>query len=311
MCETAATSKHEQEQHQQLNRLNCEANMIPAKRQHPRIVVSSDEDEPAIVASSDCEQQFRGLPHVHGPATDLVNLPTPQEHQNFQDLPEISSDTGSSDSDEPVSRKARKLAMIMSQQQQHQPQVPTTAAAVNPFVYAMQHGKFPKTQPTPMSPMQQRPEPPMLTDPGYLWNAVPPKTSQYLDLEAAHAGSETSEGSTGSSDGSLSDPDFIDKEQDSHTAEDRSLLEKLFPKTFGPKMHSSQTRIVFPGTREAPPDSSDDGDRADDDEDRPSGSHSPANKNRHSRNNHVMVNGIIQFPIWKRAPVHSHPAQQH
>ena len=303
MCETAATSKHEQEQHQLLNRLNCVANMIPAKRQHPRIVDSSDEDEPAIVASSDTEQQFRGLPHVH--------LPTPQEHQNLQDLPEMSSDAGSSDSDDPVSRKARKLAMIMRQQQQHQPQVPTTAAAVNPFVYAMLHGKFPKTQPTPMSPMQQVPEPPMLTDPGYLWNAVPPKTCQYLDLEAAHAGSETSEGSTGSSDGSLDDPDFIDKVQDSHTAEDRSLLEKLFPKTFGPKTHSVPSRIVFPGTRKAPPVSSDDGDRADDDEDRPSGNHSPAYENRLSRKNHVMVNGIIQFPIWKRAPVLSHPVKHH
>ena len=151
---------------------------------------------------------------------------------------EVSSDTGSSDSN-PVSRKARKYIMRRLQNAQSQndtANIATTSAikkttdTVNPFTYAMQHGKFPRAVPG------QHPhlEPPELVDTGYLWNAIPPKTSQFLELEAAHVGSETSEGSTGSSEGSLSDEDFIDKESppDIHSAEELQLLQRLFPKTF-------------------------------------------------------------------------------
>jgi hypothetical protein len=124
-----------------------------------------------------------------------------------------------------------------------------------PFAYAMQHGKFPDAEP---SPLQQRPEPQELTDTGNLWNAVPRRTCQYLDLEATQVDSDTSEGSTGSSDGSLSDNNFIDKEpRDNHTAEELQMLQRLFPKTFGcpnvPK-HSPQSRYKLP-LSVAPPES--------------------------------------------------------
>jgi hypothetical protein len=211
--------------------------MTALKRRFPKIVESSDSDEPAA-----------------DPVTDLVGQI------------EVSSDTGSSDSDDPVSRKARKLVNILA-----------TASAVNPFAYAMQHGKFPDAEPVPRT---HRPEPPELADSGFLWNAVPPKTCQYLDLEAVQAGSETSEGSTGSSEGSLSDADFIDKETppDIHSAEDLQELQRLFPKTFSREnmhKHAPQCKYIFPK--------------------------SDAQKDT------VMVNGIIQFPIWKRGPVSSHP----
>ena len=201
--------------------------MSTSKRRFRRIVESSDSDETAARV------------------TDLV------------DLPQLISDTDSSDEDHP--------------------RVKAKTTAVNPFAYAMQHGKFPVAQP---ASEQQHPEPPELADTGYLWNAVPPKTSQYLDLEAAHVGSEISEGSTGSSDGSLSDATFIDKEtpDSTHSAEDLQVLQKLFPKTFCREnliKRSPQCRYTFP--------------------------ESVAQKNP------VMVNGIINFPVWKRGPVSQHP----
>ena len=195
---------------------------------------------------------------------------------------EVSSDTGSSDSNDPVSRKARKW--IMKRRQNTQPQnvtanIATTAAitsttvTVNPFAYAMKFGKFPRPVPC----QQPHQQPPELADTGYLWNAVPPKTSQYLDLEAAHVGSDISEGSTGSSEGSLDDEDFIDKESppDIHTAEELQMLQKLFPKTFcREKMlkHSPQCRYIVPKNQDP-----------------------------------VLVNGIEQFPVWGRGSAPHHP----
>ena len=223
--------------------------MSSTKHRHRRIVVSSDSDESA---------------------TDLVNPKQPSELQNPQELPEASSDEGSSDSEDPVSRKARKLAV---RQAQKQTQVP---APVNPFTYAMQHGKFPKPEPRSL---HQHTEDPFLTDPCNLWNAVPPKTCQYLEMEALHEGSDISEGSTGTSDGSLSDPSFIDKEtpQDTETAENLHMLQSFFPKTFGPKKRQK---------------------------------HSPQQHDHFHRKDKVLVNGFIQFPIWRTAPVRSHPASQ-
>jgi hypothetical protein len=73
----------------------------------------------------------------------------------------------------------------------------------------------------------------MVTDPGYLWNAVPPRHCQDLDLEAAHEGFG-SPGSTGSSEGSLEDPDFIVKDlaHENHTEDELQVLRRMFPKTF-------------------------------------------------------------------------------
>jgi len=197
---------------------------------------------------------------------------------------EVSSDSGSSDSNDPVSRKARKW--LMRRRQYTQPQnvsanIATTAAitsttdTVNPFAYAMQFGKFPRPVPR----QQPHQQPPELADTGYLWNAVPPKTSQFLDLEAAHVGSDISEGSTGSSEGSLDDEDFIDKKSPPliHTAEELQMLQKLFPKTFSDKKmlkHSPPSRYPNP----LPP-----------------------------RNKPVLVNGIEQFPVWGRGSAPHHP----
>jgi hypothetical protein len=193
----------------------------------------------------------------------------------------VSSDTGSSDSNDPVSRKARKW--IMKRRQNTQPQnvtanIATTAAitsttdAVNPFAYAMRFGKFPRPVPC-----QHHQQPPELADTGNLWNAVPPKTSQYLDLEAAHVGSDISEGSTGSSEGSLDDEDFIDKESslDIHTAEELQMLQMLFPKTFSQEKmlkHSPQCRYIVPEKKDP-----------------------------------VCVNGIEQFPVWGPGSAPHHP----
>ena len=62
----------------------------------------------------------------------------------------------------------------------------------------------------------------MSDEEGNLWNAVPPLLQQ-----AAH-GSSTSSGSTGSSDGSLSD-DFIDKSDPAFTFLQEKVLMRFFP----------------------------------------------------------------------------------
>ena len=234
---------------------------MPAlKRRWPIIEESSDSDVPQADRGTDLVSE----PEVSRDTGSCDSDDPPADRGTVGS--EVSSDTGSSDSDDPVSRKARKLAIKTA-----------AASAVNPFAYAMKHGKFPDAQP---SSKKHHPELPELTDAGFLWNAVPPKTCQYLDLEADHVGSEISEGSTGSSEGSLSDADFIDKDTppDIHSAEDLQMLQRLFPKTFSRAnmlKHSPQSRYLFPKSD--------------------------------AQNDRVMVNGIIQFPIWKRSPVTSHP----
>jgi hypothetical protein len=222
------------------------------------------------------------ITHTQESSKDDTGLNIPHHEAGETD---VSSDSGSSDSNDPVSRKARKY--IMRRQQNAQPQkdtanIATTSAitsttdTVNPFTYAMQNGKFPRPVPC----KQPHHEPPELADTGYLWNAVPPRTCQYLDLEAAHVGSETSEGSTGSSEGSLSDEDFIDKESppDVHSAEELQVLQRLFPKTFSREnmlKRSPKSSIIF--------------------------------RKSAAQKDPVMVNGIIQFPVWKRGPESHHP----
>jgi hypothetical protein len=183
-----------------------------------------------------------------------------------------------SDSDEPAADRVTDLVHLpievddttSGSSDSDEPQDPAPPPAMNPFHYAMQHGRFPVAAPTTQ---QQRPEPAELTDAGNLWNAVPPRTCQYLDLEAAQADSDTSEGSTGSSDGSLSDENFIVKEpaRENHTAEELQVLQTLFPKTFSKRVqvHGSVQPNKFRGR--------------------------------------VMVNGIIQFPVWKPGPARTHP----
>ena len=178
---------------------------------------------------------------------------SPQAEGDANNPIDISSDSGSSDSNDPVSRKARKLAQRMREvipqpestvidatgssansenersDESKAEAAPQSDPAENPFAYAMLHGHFPTPAKTTQ---QQRPEPLGLTEEGFLWNAVPPRYCQYLDMEAAH-GSSTSSGSTGSSDGSLSD-DFIEKDdpQALYAANELRYLAKYFPKTF-------------------------------------------------------------------------------
>ena len=87
---------------------------------------------------------------------------------------------------------------------------------------------------------------PFLDDTGYLWNARPPATRQWLDLFAAHD-AQTSSGSTGSSDGSLSG-DFVDREElpEISDSEAQTLI-KLFPIT-SKKMGFGKTRSAQAGS---------------------------------------------------------------
>jgi hypothetical protein len=84
-----------------------------------------------------------------------------------------------------------------------------------------------------------------LDDNLYLWNATPPATRQWLDLFAAHD-AQTSSGSTGSSDGSLSG-DFVDREDPELSDSETQTLIKLFPLTYK-KMGFGKTRSAQDGS---------------------------------------------------------------
>ena len=103
------------------------------------------------------------------------------------------------------------------------------AAALAPFMYAAKYGHFPRERPAQLKFPELQPEGTQQED-GFLWNARPPFTSQYLATEAAY-GDTSSSGSTGTSDGSLSD-DFVEKETSLRfTCEEAIELQRLFPVT--------------------------------------------------------------------------------
>jgi hypothetical protein len=108
---------------------------------------------------------------------------------------------------------------------------PDLAPVWNPLHFAAVNGHFPTADDVPMVGM------PLAVvaddyDAGYLWNAVPPAVSQYLDLEAACI-DDTSSGSSYRSDGELT-PGFVDdlEPEESISADDMELLRRKFPHTF-------------------------------------------------------------------------------
>ena len=191
-----------------------------------------------IIDDDDSDADERGGPVLH-----LQVIPTPPDAAPAAtpavDIFTVSSDSGSYDSDDPISRKARKISCRMAAQRaaesnaeaaaaQREPEA--NAAALTPFQYAAKFGHFPKCDPAVPQPQQQPEEAPQ--NDGFLWNARPPARSQYLDEEAAHVGSSTS-GTSGSSEGSLDDDDFIDKSTpNDFTAADVQQLQLLFPVTY-------------------------------------------------------------------------------
>ena len=187
---------------------------------------------------------------------------------------EVSSDSGSSNSADPVSRQARKIlgrfaarriprspaAHTQAQADANLP-IPRTIAAespatlnstpLNPLAYAARYGHFPLPLATTTQPPAIEPVRNILNDEGYLWNARPPAYSQYLDLEAKH-GDTASSGVTGSSDGSLSDDEFIDRsEQNSYTMPEIAIMQRFFPLTsrrFLPKASEDSERSTSNST---------------------------------------------------------------
>ena len=178
------------------------------------------------------------LPHSEangGPASDPQS---PQSDAESSGAADVSSDGGSSDSQDPISRKARKWAIHQANQRRAEQE--RQDLMMSPFLYAAKFGHFPAKPATASD--APKPQPHIVPeDVGYLWNAQPPATSQYLNLEAAH-GDSTSPGSTGSSEGSLSDSAFIDKGSADYTEEELVTLQQFFPVTsrrFLPKVQIS------------------------------------------------------------------------
>ena len=114
------------------------------------------------------------------------------------------------------------------------------AAALAPFMYAAKYGHFPRERPAQLKFPELQPEGTQQED-GFLWNARPPFTSQYLATEAAY-GDTSSSGSTGTSDGSLSD-DFVEKGTSRFTCDEALELQLYFPLTAKRFISAAQCRL--------------------------------------------------------------------
>jgi hypothetical protein len=77
------------------------------------------------------------------------------------------------------------------------------------------------------SSVDSRPDLPIPESDGYLWNLVPPINYQYLDADAIHTESSSSD----SSEDCLSDDSFVCDEEEVYTWAEQSELMALFPKT--------------------------------------------------------------------------------
>jgi len=217
----------------------------PALKRRRRIVISSDSEDggvqvafPPLHSLDDAQDPQSEAPHndaapEHSAGIGAVPHGTsapdgPVDLFKKKNVPK--SDSESSDSDDPVSRGARKLALANAIRLcDERAELDRQDRLMSPFLYAAKYGRFPVKGAIP-----SRTPPPQLLiqtqEDGYLWNALPPVTSQFLDNEAGHGGS-TSSGSTGESDGSLSDG-FIDKEAvPDFSTDEQATLEKFFPLT--------------------------------------------------------------------------------
>ena len=202
-----------------------------------------------IIIDDDSDSDERG-----GPVTQAI--PTPPDVAPAEapavDLLTVSSDSGSSDSADPISRKARKISCRIAAQRASEANAAAqraseaNAAALFQFQYAAKHGHFPKNCPAVPRPPKQQPEE-STQDDGFLWNARPPASSQYLQNEAAHGDSSTS-GTSGSSEGSLDDDNFIDKDTSpTFSAADVNQLQLFFPvtsKRFCPAAQRALTKFL-------------------------------------------------------------------
>lgn len=220
----------------------------PALKRRRRIVISSDSEDggvqvafPPLHSLDDAQDPQSEAPHNDAAPEHSAGIGAVPHGTSAPDGPETGkksgseifnvpsdSDCESSDSDDPVSRGARKLALANAIRLcDERAELDRQDRLMFPFLYAAKYGRFP------VKGASRTPPPQLLIqtqEDGYLWNALPPVTSQFLDNEAAHGGS-TSSGSTGESDGSLSDG-FIDKEAvPDFSTDEQATLEKFFPLT--------------------------------------------------------------------------------
>ena len=221
-----------------------EGDIMSAPARRRRVIITSDSDDDHEAAPQ------QKLP----PAQPAPSRPSTPDA-------DVSSGNDSSDSQptHPICKKARKMALRWKEIREEKE---AQAALQLPFLFAAKHGYFPKKAdiapaPALLQPAQPPPEvpppPPLpaLFDDGYLWNARPPTSSQFLDNEASHGHSQSS-GTTGSSDGSLDDPDFIDKDEvPDYNNEEQAMIKQLFPLTS--RKFLKKAPIENPGPQSLPP----------------------------------------------------------
>lgn len=116
-------------------------------------------------------------------------------------------------------------------------------AILTPLQFAGKFGRFPGLEDAAMIAAVAEPEIDIDGD-GNLWNAVPPKTCQYLDLEAVCV-DDTSSGSSAGSDGQLT-PGFVDDVDDvkeNLSPDDHAFMLRHFPRTLRYAMMSRGCRF--------------------------------------------------------------------
>lgn len=182
-----------------------------------------------IIHDSDCDS-----PSPPAPAASAPMSPPPKRSSHVTEgvVVIVSSD---SDDDPQPSQPSMQLAVI---------QGPSAAPSeMNALQFAAKFGHFPSASDcaaalavnsgTPLVQHDSTDDDDDECD-GYLWNAVPPKDCQYLDLEA-HCVDDTSSGSCGDSDSNRGmTPGFVDDDVADNrnlNASDVAVLQRFFPHT--------------------------------------------------------------------------------
>jgi hypothetical protein len=122
------------------------------------------------------------------------------------------------------------IVVIVSNDNEDSSSVPKPSL-LTPMQFAGRFGRFPGKEDSAMIAAVTEPALDIDVD-GNLWNAVPPTTCQFLDLEAVCV-DDTSSGYSQESDDQMS-PGFVDDEDDSKenlTPDDIAFLERHFPHT--------------------------------------------------------------------------------
>jgi hypothetical protein len=198
----------------------------------PKRCRSQEQEEGVvIILSSDSEDDAGAQPHpTPTPAASQLATLTPfQFAAKFGRFPTPAECTATSN---PNPAASQQDTLTPFQFAAKFGRFPTPAECGAPEQAAVADDDLPLVEPAAIDPAPAVVAEPPHVDEGNLWNAVPPRSSQYMDLEAVCM-DDDSTGSSDGSDGELS-PGFVDDceaEKENLSSDDVALLKRFFPRT--------------------------------------------------------------------------------